>query len=495
MVQTIKSPCKPFNGIPGSSSTAFVGSWYRVRPERYFENDTQVDIIDGEDGYSLRLNDRRYKTAPVTPITFTSDASFHCSYAHWIMRGQVQMKGQLDDEGLLILQLHGEGMTGLEDDKLFLEKGEVGCKLYGQATKDEAEESTPQEEMFPSLVPRILKDYSGSSSEPLSPRIDAVMISRNDQVMFERYFGGMGPSTLHMISSCTKSITSILAGIAIDLGLFHLDDSILSYFPLVSETGRSPWSQTPPILVSHVLSMTTGTKHDIEDSQALLACTDIENLVLNSPVEVPPGTRYHYDNGLPSLIGRLIEVTSGMSLEDFAAKYLFEPLGIKDYRWTRMRSRSDQQTKTQVLASGGLSITLPSLAKIFRHVFLPLTVPESLRPRLGLLSQSYIDQATKRQTPESDYPYGFYFHLNEVLLENGKGTHLDHIPGFLAIGQGEQYVFVSPETGVMIIVFSSTWNRASDRDCMGLLNELVMKKLRDSIDERSIEDHSDDNHR
>lgn len=155
-----------------------------------------------------------------------------------------------------------------------------------------------------------------------------------ESTIFERSFWGLANTDLHNISSCTKSITSILAGIAIDQGLFSLDNKVVKFFPWITNTR---WGEEPPVLVRHVLSMTSGTVDTPSRSAEMLVSSDIEEFVLSAERDCHPGTRYQYNNSLPSLRGSIIERTSGMSLEQFANLYLFSPLGIKAYEWSKMK--------------------------------------------------------------------------------------------------------------------------------------------------------------
>ena len=63
----------------------------------------------------------------------------------------------------------------------------------------------------------------------------------------------------------------------------------------------------------------------------------------------PPGTFYNYDNGLPALTGILVARKVGAPYDRFAETNLFGPLGISNYRWTRVREGG-------VLAAGGFFI-------------------------------------------------------------------------------------------------------------------------------------------
>ncbi|CAK7231317.1 hypothetical protein SBRCBS47491_007889 [Sporothrix bragantina] len=279
----------------------------------------------------------------------------------------------------------------------------------------------------------------------------------NGRVVLEKYFDGMTSSTQHIISSCTKSITAVLAGIAIDQGLFGLDDDIASYFPDINTT----WSQAPPVLVRHVLSMTAGTEHTVKDAQDLLESTDVEQLVLGWNQATPAGERYNYDNGLPSLIGCLIERTGGIPLVDFANKHLFAPVGITNESWTTMPTPKGRPyvSNSPVLAAGGMSLTLPDFLTIGQ-----MLLHNGVYNGHRVVSEAYLAEATRQQTPNGDYPYGFYFHANQTTKADGtkEWIHLDGIDGYFMLGQGEQVLFISPEEQIIVAAFSSTWHR--DRD-------------------------------
>jgi CubicO group peptidase (beta-lactamase class C family) len=73
-----------------------------------------------------------------------------------------------------------------------------------------------------------------------------------------------------------------------------------------------------------------------------------------------------------------------------------------------------------------------------------------------VVSEDYIDAATLPQTPKDDYQYGFYFHINE-LASSSQGRHLNLPDGYHALGQGEQFITVSPRKKLVIAGFGSSW--------------------------------------
>ena len=84
------------------------------------------------------------------------------------------------------------------------------------------------------------------------PNIDGVLVSHNDSVIIEAYFNGFGRDSLHDTRSAFKSITSLLAGIAIDQGLFMVEDEVQSYI--------TEWKDDPKgkMTIKDLLQMKSG---------------------------------------------------------------------------------------------------------------------------------------------------------------------------------------------------------------------------------------------
>jgi CubicO group peptidase (beta-lactamase class C family) len=427
-----------------------------------WEHKVDLDIwfessVTGSGQWLVRFNDRVHLEPLVGSLALSKRESGQVKFEvprgfpNWMVRGTINVEGEIyfedgEDVRLKLRQYH-QGMTGLETWAADLRKVTGVVDVNG--SKEENSSSK-----YDHLVERILRDYSAPNELPLQPHIDAMILIKDGETLFEHYFGGMTPATTHMISSCTKSITSLLAGVALGQGLFSLDDRVMDHFPDIS----SKWGEEPPILVRHVLSMTTGTEHTEEDSGTLLETTDVEQLVLGAKRLGNPGTIYHYDNGLPCLVGSLIERRSGMPLDEFAEKHLFGPLGIKDCVWTRMRKPSRKGvTDSPLMSSGGMVMSLRSFVKIGQ-----MLLHNGVQDGRQVIPESYISTATARHTPSSDYPYGLYFHLNELgKVGKGprKGEHVDEVDGYFALGQGQQVLFVAPEAGLVIAAFSSSWHR------------------------------------
>ncbi|KAL5352206.1 hypothetical protein ACLOAV_002153 [Pseudogymnoascus australis] len=435
----------------------YLGRWSGTSTTQPFNDFTIVDISyrDGN-SYLCRLDQRSPKPLE-GQIVFTSDNAFTSTVPTWL-GGSVAIKGTFHNHGsgvVLVAKIEGDGLTGLETIEVHLKQGAPEHEKFLVPHLDLAPESLPKNADFTSTAaPEVLnmateqldaaiQTIIRSHSHP-DNRVEGLLILKNGYRVHESYYYGLTSSDPHPCASVTKSIVSMLAGIAIDQGLLSLDDPVAADFPIASA-----WNDSPPILLRHALSMTSGTAFSQRDTGKMLTSTSVAPLILNAPRRYgAPGAKYHYDNSLPTIVSLLIERRSGLGIEAFARKYLFDPLSITNYTWTRMREDSVDGAPF-VLPSGGLSLTLTDLAKVGE---LLLGGGEYRGNRI--LSADYIEAATKSQTSEGDYPYGYFFHTNEG------GRHVagdGSVGAYMALGSGGQVIWVAPKQKLVFVAVGSSW--------------------------------------
>lgn len=195
--------------------------------------------------------------------------------------------------------------------------------------------------------------------------INSILIIRDGYLVMDAYFGPHGADTMHDIASATKSITSMLVGIAIKHG--HLEGTgqrIVEFFPELQAAFADPRKRA--ITLAHLLSMTSG----LGWNEANLPYSDRRNtfsqmtrsqdwarFVVGRPMQWQPGARFTYNSGGSHLLSAIVQRQTGSSLADFAAQYLFEPLGISRYYWP-----SDRHGITR--GSSGLQLTAPDMGRL-----------------------------------------------------------------------------------------------------------------------------------
>ena len=275
--------------------------------------------------------------------------------------------------------------------------------------------------------------------------IHSVLLVRNGKLVLEEYFYGYQRDTKHELHSVSKSITSILVGIAIDQKkILGVDEKVYEFFP--EYTGSRWIDQKYNIAVEHVLTMSAGIDWDEQshrltdrrnDIVAMIYGDDWLEYVLNKKQIEAPGKRFNYSGGLNVLLGGIIKNSSDLYADKFAEKYLFGPLGISDYRWGR---HPDGTINTQ----GGLSLRPRDMAKI-GYLFLK----EGKWQGRQIVSRNWVNESTKAHIPAYfGLGYGYQWYRGEAAV-NGKV-----IETFFAWGRGGQFIFVLPEFD-LVAVFTS----------------------------------------
>ena len=287
----------------------------------------------------------------------------------------------------------------------------------------------------------------------------------------------MSAGDLFWIASMSKPITAAAFMILVDEGKVNVDDPVENYLPefkgqMVAEKGGTKEKPTygaahapkHPILVRNILSHTSGLpfKSPMEEptlDQKPLAERVKSYAKLN--LEFEPDTKYQYANAGINTAGRLIEVLSGMSYEDFLQKRLFDPLGMKDttfwpteaqlariaksYKANKDKTDIEETNVGQLryplddhanrfpMPAGGLFSTAADCAK-----FCQMLLNGGVFAGKRILSEAAVRQMTSKQTaPEVSNSYGFGF-------ATGGGT----------FGHGGAYstnMTVDPTTGLITV--------------------------------------------
>ncbi len=204
------------------------------------------------------------------------------------------------------------------------------------------------------LDPGVLSGLVPQFAEWPEANIHAALIARNGKLVFEQYFAGedwafatpLGrvahdAGTLHDLRSVTKSVTSLLVGIAIARGwLASVDMPVFDLFPEHTDL-RTPANER--LTLRHLLTMSAGFAwsealpySDPANSERLMmAAEDRCRYVLSQPVIRPPGATYAYNGGLTALLAAIVARAAGRPVDVLAEEALFTPLGIEAVEWVR----------------------------------------------------------------------------------------------------------------------------------------------------------------
>jgi CubicO group peptidase (beta-lactamase class C family) len=172
-----------------------------------------------------------------------------------------------------------------------------------------------------------------------NPGIYSLLVSQNDHLVYARYFKDNNTNTLFSDQSLTKSICSLLIGIAIDKGyLTSVDEKLVTIFPELKDDSDRRKSE---ITIRQVMNQASGLYHeDLKSMFGLynfLKLPDPSGYVLKAPLVGEPGKEWLYNNAATHLLSVILTRVTKMDTRAFAIKYLFAPLNITELGWAKMQ--------------------------------------------------------------------------------------------------------------------------------------------------------------
>lgn len=266
------------------------------------------------------------------------------------------------------------------------------------------------------------------------PLLSSVIV-RNGYIVDEYYKDGYDENSVFVLNSASKSVTSALIGIAVDMGLIEsVDVPISTYFPQVLENGGY-WAE---ITIRHLLTHTSGIDmSDTADWYDWRSSANWVQYILDRSVTSRPGTVFNYSTGNTHLLSAILQQASGMTLEEFGKRYLFDPM--------EMNSAS-VSADAQGISDGGNGVS-KNIYDMAKFGMLYLNGGEWQGSQL--VSQDWVTQSTtvqfERDSGSADYGYQWWVR-----------TFGDHdYPAYFAQGHAGQYIFVVPDLQLVIAMTSN----------------------------------------
>jgi CubicO group peptidase (beta-lactamase class C family) len=276
-----------------------------------------------------------------------------------------------------------------------------------------------------------------------APHMTSLLIARGGHLVEEWYAEGTGPDTLHNVMSVTKSVLSLLVGIAIQTGdLEGIDASLGDLLPdFFTSSGDA---RKRAITIRDLLSMRSGLAWE-EYGSSTVEMTASKNWVrhvLDVPLEHDPGERFNYSTGDTQLVSAMLGRATGMTALAFADLYLFGPLGIERRTWP-----ADPQEVT--VGGAELSLTPRDMAKIGYLVLNEGRWEGSAVVPAAWIAESIEQQALvvppgARNCPAIGYGYLWW------LRPQGD------FASAMAVGFGGQYIYVIPERDLVVVMTGDT---------------------------------------
>ena len=270
------------------------------------------------------------------------------------------------------------------------------------------------------------------------PRFRSLLIARHGKLVSETYFAGTDRSTLFDARSVTKSVLSMLIGIALQAGrLPSLDASVGDYIGVpyvLSDMERA-------VTVRQLLTMTSRFQwDDTVDYNPWEASNDHIQFLLDRPQTDPVGT-FTYNSAAVNLLGFLLQKGVAEPLPKYADGVLFQPLGMTTVAWQQLEPG-------MVNAGSGIQMSAQDLLRLGQ-----LVLQAGRSGNQQIVPESWIVATTTPQFPWRDTygaqtgtSYGYLWWLAQPPAT----------VAYFAWGFGGQFVYVVPSLD-MVVVTTTEW--------------------------------------
>jgi CubicO group peptidase (beta-lactamase class C family) len=348
------------------------------------------------------------------------------------------------------------------------------------------------------------------------------LIARNGKIVYDKAFGyndaerkaPLDKNGIFRIASQTKAITTVAALILWEEGKFSMDDPVSKFIPGFSnqrvidsfnlkDTTYTTVPAKRPVTILDLLTHTSGLGYPGIGTQQEIAIyskymvtggvgvktqkiSDVMNQLGKLPLFFQPGDQWRYGLG-HDVLGYLIELWSGMSLEDFFAKRIFGPLGMKDTYFVLPASKGPRLvnffvgdnagkiTKTAAVFGGALDMNYPlnktdyysgggglSSTVYDYAIFLQMLLNEGEYNGVRLLAPGTVRMMTSNQIGDlwvnigdrKDYKFGFGL---AVLGEKGSRGYPSQPGTYSWGGVFSTTYWVDPKEHLIVIFYQQMW--------------------------------------
>lgn len=315
--------------------------------------------------------------------------------------------------------------------------------------------------------------------------VHAVVIVRGGKLIYENYRAGedykwgrkLGLTSYtsqmpHDLRSVSKSVVSLLFGIALDRNLItSIDDPVFKYFPELAVLRTKEKDQ---ITLKHLLTMTSGLAWDERRAYSdpengerkMIASTDPYRFVLEQPVWRKPGEAWNYSSGNTQLLAGVLQRTTGRWLSDFAKEALFEPLGITQFEWMKIPANGEYE------AASGLRLRPRDMAKIGE-----LVLNNGMWNGHRVVSEEWIRASTQGRVAHIDavnsLRYGYQWWLDEGKVGDRQ------LSWITAVGFGGQRIYIVPSFDLVVVITAGLYaSNSQDWVPFDIFNKYVLAAIR-----------------
>lgn len=290
-----------------------------------------------------------------------------------------------------------------------------------------------------------------------------IVVLKSGKTLYENYFNECTAATTLHVFSVTKSIVSILIGIAIDKGYIKsINQKVLDFFPdYVVKRGEKTLQN---VTLKDMLTMTAPYKYRSEPYTKYFTSDNWVNSALDLLGGKGAIGEFRYAPVIgPDILSGILVKTTGQSVLDFATKYLFSPLEISVGNNVVFHNKEEQlefykaknvsgwvaDPKGVNTAGWGLNLTPMSMAKIGQ-----LYLDDGIWKGKQIISSDWINESTKEHSRCNQWKLS-YGYLWWIIDEK------EH--AYAAMGDGGNVIYVNTRKNMVISIASLFMPHAKDR--------------------------------
>jgi CubicO group peptidase (beta-lactamase class C family) len=325
--------------------------------------------------------------------------------------------------------------------------------------------------------------HSAASAEPLAPAaqiaaeiqagkhegFDSFIMRVDGQTVARTVLGSYNSNRPPDLRSATKSITALLIGIAIDQGKIpSVREKVSTLLPRHEETLlKDP--KKAQITIEDLLTMRSGLDCNDWDPRSpgqedkMYKQQDWIESWAALPMRTDPGKEFSYCTGNAVALGEILATATDMTVDAFAIRYLFAPLGFDRAEWNYW------DNKRGVDAGGHLRILPDDFIKIG-----DLVVGRGMYKGVRIVSEAWIDAMTQERATISGMGqrYGYLWWVDHT-----KDPQLPKTRLIWAQGNGGTFLLVMPELRSTIAITGTRFNRGDSLEPLFWLRDRILPAM------------------
>jgi CubicO group peptidase (beta-lactamase class C family) len=294
------------------------------------------------------------------------------------------------------------------------------------------------------------------------PRLHSLLVRHRGRLVGERYFRGATRASRANIKSASKSIVSLLVGIAISEGRIRgIDQTIGELLP--AET-RGLDARKRGITVEDLLSMRAGLETtSFYNYGAWVSSRNWVRDALRRPLVAEPGGPMIYSTGSTHLLSAILTRATGMSTYRYAERRLAHPLGIALRPW---------RTDPQGIYFGGNDMYLtPREMLELGTLYLDGGVAKGRQ----IVPRAWVDSSAVPRTVSpfngNRYGYGWW-------IRDARGHDVIY-----AWGYGGQFIFVVPSLELVVVTTSDPNARTREPDHLDAIYSILDEDIMPAVEQ------------